>query len=270
MFEKWRTSRLEAGTKAATVNRILSTLRSALNWGVKSGLIESNPLQRLGKLKESDSKSIIRYLSDDERERLESTLEEREKRLQRKDGGKRRGEFWDYLRPAVLLSLNTGIRRNTLFSLVWGDVDFASQSLALRGEISKSGKTARIPLNNDAFGVLSSWREQSEMNGDDDLIFPSPKTGEKLENARRAWEGVLREAGIENFRWHDMRHDFASQLVMRGVDLTVVCELLNHSNLKLTMRYAHLAPKQKLDAVQALNRRTKGDKIIGRIRKASA
>jgi integrase len=270
MFEKWRTKRLEAGAKAATVNRTLSTLRSALNWGIKSGLIESNPIQRLGKLKESDSRSIVRYLSDDEREHLENALISRERILQKKNGGEIRGEFWDYLRPAVLVSLNTGIRRNTLFSLVWGDVDFSSQSLSLRGEISKNGKTARIPLNDDAYDILSSWREQSEKRGDDDLIFPSPKTGDKLENARRSWEGVLREAGIENFRWHDMRHDFASQLVMRGVDLTVVCELLNHSNLKLTMRYAHLAPKQKLDAVQALNRRTKGDKIIGRIKKASA
>jgi site-specific recombinase XerD len=270
MFEKWRTSRLEAGAKAATVNRILSTLRSALNWGVKRGLIESNPLQRLGKLKESDSKSIIRYLSDDERKRLESTLEEREKRLQRKAPSSTDGEFYDYLRPAVMLSLNTGIRRNTLFSLVWGDVDFSAQALSLRGEISKNGETARIPLNDDALEILFLWRDQSENVEKDDLIFPSPKTGEKLENARRSWEAVLREAGIENFRWHDMRHDFASQLVMRGVDLTVVCELLNHSNLKLTMRYAHLAPKQKLDAVQALNRRTKGEKIIGRIRKASA
>jgi integrase len=268
MFAKWRTKRLESGAKAATVNRTLSTLRSALNSGVKSGLIESSPLQRMSKLKESDSKSIIRYLSDGERERLESSLEERERRLQRKDGGNPRGEFWDYLRPAVLVSLNTGIRRNTLFSLVWGDVDFASQTLSLRGEISKNGKTARIPLNDDAFDVLSSWRGQSEKRGDSDLIFPSPKTGDKLHNARRSWEGVLREAGIDNFRWHDMRHDFASQLVMRGVDLTVVCELMNHSNLKLTMRYAHLAPKQKLDAVQALNRRAKGDKIIGRIREA--
>jgi integrase len=181
-----------------------------------------------------------------------------------------RGEFWDYLRPAVLLSLNTGIRRNTLFSLVWGDVDFQAQTLSLRGEISKNGKTARIPLNDDACGILSSWRGHPGNHNDGDLIFPSPKTGERLHNTPRAWGGALRMAGIENFRWHDMRHDFASQLVSRGVDLTVVCELLNHSNLKLTMRYAHLAPKHKLDAVQALNRRSKGDKIIGRIHKASA
>jgi site-specific recombinase XerD len=270
MLEKWRTARLESGAKAATVNRILSTLRSALNWGAKNGLIESNPLQRLGKLKESDSKNIIRYLSDDERDRLESALIEREKRLQGKNGGKASGEFWDYLRPAVLLSLNTGVRRNTLFNLVWGDVDFQAQALRLRGEISKNGKTARVPMNDDAVDILSSWRERYPNAGDDALIFPSPKTGERLHNARRSWEAVLREAEIENFRWHDMRHDFASQLVMRGVDLTVVCELMNHSNLKLTMRYAHLAPKQKLDAVQVLNRRAKGEKIIGRIRKATA
>ena len=265
MFEEWRTARLQAGVKAATVNRILSTLRSSLNWGVRCGLIESNPLQRFGKLKESDSRSIVRYLSDDERERLETALIAREERLRKENGGGGRGEFWDYLRPAVLLSLNTGIRRNTLFSLVWGDVDFLAQTLSLRGEISKNGKTARIPLNDDAYDILASWREQFPAAGDGDIIFVSPKTSEKLKSARRSWEGILRDAGIENFRWHDMRHDFASQLVMRGVGLTVVCELMNHSNLKLTMRYAHLAPQQKLDAVQALNRRTRGSTANRRV-----
>lgn len=265
-FEKWRTARLEAGAKAATVNRCLSTLKVALNWGVKNRLIEENPLRHLGKTPEADSKSIVRYLSTDERERLESALNAREECL-RKGSRHVEGEFADYLRPAVLLSLNTGIRRNTLFSLVWRDVDFDAQTLTLRGEISKNGKTARIPINDDAAEILTAWRKQSLQVGDDDLIFPSPKTGEKLENARRSWEAVLKAAKIENFRWHDMRHDFASQLVMSGVDLTVVCELLNHSNLKLTMRYSHLSPESKLNAVQILNRRTKGDKIIGRIPK---
>jgi integrase len=81
---------------------------------------------------------------------------------------------------------------------------------------------------------------------------------------------VLKDARIENFCWHDLRHTFASWLVMRGVNLNTVRELMGHSDMKMTMRYAHLAPESKLNAVQVLNRRTKGEKIIGRIRKASA
>lgn len=125
----------------------------------------------------------------------------------------------------------------------------------MRGEISKNGKTAHIPLNDEAIDILTTWHSQHAHAGDNNLIFTSPKSGEKLKNARRSWEAVLKDAKIENFRWHDMRHAFASQLVRSGVDLTIVCELLNHSNLKLTMRYAHLAPEAKLRAVQLLNRR---------------
>jgi site-specific recombinase XerD len=81
---------------------------------------------------------------------------------------------------------------------------------------------------------------------------------------------LLKAAKIENFRWHDLRHSFASSLVQSGVDLNTVRELMTHADMKMTLRYAHLAPESKLNAVQVLNRRTKGDKIIGRIRKASA
>jgi site-specific recombinase XerD len=243
LIEQWRMKRREQGKKASSVNRTLADLKSALNWGYKRGIIDENPLARMSPLKETDSKSIVRFLKSDEREQLEMALIERDKRLQEKSGEPPRGEFWDYLRPAVLLSLNTGIRQGALFSLLWQDVDLEQQTITLRADNAKSGKTSRLPLSDDAADVLSAWKAQSENTGPDALIFPSPQTGEKMNDPRRAWESLMKAAKIENFRWHDMRHDFASQLVMKGVDLNIVRELMCHASLNMTMRYAHLAPE---------------------------
>jgi integrase len=279
---KWRMAKRDAGNKAASVNRVVASLKSAFSWGLKNGLLETNPLALVTPLKERDSKTIARFLSEDEYNRLEAALIAREEKMRRgRNSGnqwcderkyhqkpKITGEFADFLRPAVLLSLNTGIRRGALFALKWGDVDLDQQTITLRGDDAKSGKTTRLPLSDDAVDVLTSWKAQSKETGPDSLIFPSPKTGEVIGEPRRSWESVLRAAGIENFRWHDLRHTFASWLVMRGIDLNTVRELMGHADMKMTMRYAHLAPESKLNAVQVLNRRTKGDKIIGRIRKA--
>jgi site-specific recombinase XerD len=126
-----------------------------------------------------------------------------------------------------------------------------------------------VDINDDAADVLLSWQKQNPDADKDDLVFPEVE-GSRYMFVHREWQVVLKEAGIENFRWHDMRHDFASQLVMSGIDIYTVCKMLNHSDVKITMKYAHLAADKTKNAAQALNRRTKGDKIIGRIRKASA
>jgi integrase len=268
--EKWREQRHDAGLKYASINRTTAYLKAALNWAFRNGIIDKNPIARISPLKERDSKTVIRYLDRDERERLEAALIEREKQ-KRSHGQCPDGEFADYLRPAVLLSLATGIRQGALFALTWGDIDFGAQTVTLRGDDAKNSKTVTLPVCDDAVDILSSWRGQSQDASDGAFVFPSTKKpGCKITEIKTAWRALLKAADIKNFRWHDLRHTFASSLVQSGVDLNTVRELMTHSDMKMTMRYAHLAPENKLRAVQALNRRAKGEKIIGRIPKASA
>ena len=265
-IEKWRKERRAAGNKAASCNRYTTMLKAALNWGVKQELLESNPLPRLDKLPEHDSDTKVRYLSDDERGRLMEALSLRERRIRQERTSHNKwlserghallpefeGKYADHIKPMVLISLYTGMRQGNLFSLTWGDIDLESQTITLRAAVIKSGKTMRFPINKKIVEVLSHWRARFVNITPDSLVFPSPKTGGKLDNVKKAWVRVLQDAQIEKFRWHDMRHDFASQLVMKGVDLNVVRELLGHSDMKMTLRYAHLAPESKLKAVDLL------------------
>jgi integrase len=155
----------------------------------------------------------------------------------------------------VIVSLNTGIRQGSLFQLRWSDIDFREGNLTVRPSAEKTHKLLHIPMNDVVIEVLDAWRKQTH-GEDSGLVFPSPKTGEEMDNCQSAWEKLLQDADIKKFRWHDMRHDFASQLVMKGVDLNTVRELMGHSDMKMTLRYAHLAPSVKADAVKLLSKPT--------------
>jgi integrase len=266
-IDRWRSrKRAEKGSKASTLNREVTALTAALNWAVKYGIIKGHLLGRLERLREDDSETKIRYLLPEERERLFAALDAREERI--RSGRDSHNEWLDereketrpslqgvafvnYLKPMVIVSLNTGIRRGSLFRLLWSDIDFQGQNLTIRAAIAKSGRDIQIPMNETLVNTLEAWKTQTGGSGDG-LVFPSPKGGGVMDNCRRAWAGVLKAAEIENFRWHDMRHDFASQLVMKGVDLNTVRELMGHADLKMTLRYAHLAPKVKRAAVGLL------------------
>jgi integrase len=143
-----------------------------------------------------------------------------------------------------------------MLSLEWRDVDFASKTIMVRAATSKSGKQYYAPLNNLAYDTLTRWNKQSKHTAASNLVFPSSKTGKKMGDCRSSWEALMKKAEIENFRWHDMRHDFASQLVMKGIDLNTVRELMGHADLKMTLRYAHLAPEMKMRAVETLDEYT--------------
>jgi site-specific recombinase XerD len=277
--EQWRTQqKRERNVKASSLNRELTALKASINWAVSMDIIKENLMNKVKPLPERDSRKIIRYLTDEERSRLLNALDEREEDMRQgrqnhnewldERGLEKRSlhkHFTDHLKPMILLSLSTGIRKGTLFGLEWRDVNFTEKILTLREEIEKSDKTRHMFLNDTAYDVLSKWKEQSPKTAPNALIFPSPKTGKRIDNCNSAWEALLERASIENFRWHDMRHDFASQLVMEGVDLNTVRELMGHADLKMTLRYAHLAPENKLQAVKVLDKKNSSKKQNGSV-----
>ena len=158
--------------------------------------------------------------------------------------------FTDYLKPMVLLALNTGMRRGELFDLTINDVDLKQRHVVVRGSSAKSGKTRVIPLNKESNKILAVWIQESKPK---DLVFPSPVSGKRFDNINKSWKRLLEEAQLSDFRFHDLRHTFASNLVMTGSDIYTVSELLGHSDVTVTKRYAHLAPEHKSKAVELLN-----------------
>ncbi len=157
------------------------------------------------------------------------------------------------MKPLVLLSVNTGLRRGELFDLHWSNVDLDWRILTVTGATAKSKRTRHVPLNREATLVLQGWRAQS--GASEGLVF-SNDAGQRFNRVNFSWRRLLKDASIAAFRWHDMRHHFASRLVMGGVDLNTVRELLGHSDYARTLRYAHLAPEHKLKAVEVLDRQT--------------
>jgi len=256
-LDKWRTRRLADNKAASTVNRQINALRSVFALAEKWGRVEVNPLKGFGKLKEP-SKGRVRYLSESEEKRLRASLRDRDalKREKRKSNNrdlKIRGgvllddysgsKYVDYLEPSVLLSMNTGLRRGELMQLTWKDV--SRSSIHVRAEVTKSGSERHIPLNKEAREIVSRWRKQSK----GEMLMP-------IKFMQKAWERILKiDSKIDDFRWHDLRHHFASMLVMNGVPLNTVRELLGHSNIDMTIRYAHLAPEHLAEAVELIGER---------------
>jgi integrase len=150
------------------------------------------------------------------------------------------------IRPLVVVSLNTGFRRGELLGLTWDRVDFERGILTLLK--TKSGKRRDAPMNRTVRETLE------KIGGREGHVFRR-RNGEPFKDStvRKPFQKALKKSGIEDFRWHDMRHCFASSLVMAGVDLNVVRELLGQADLKMTLRYSHLSPTAKTRAVNVLD-----------------
>ena len=146
------------------------------------------------------------------------------------------------------LMLHSEMRRGEILNLKWEQVDVKHGFILL--EITKNGERREIPIDNTLTMMFNSmpWGLESV------YVFTDPRTGEPYKSVQTSFETALKRAEIRDFRFHDLRHTFASHLVMAGVDLTSIRELLGHKSLAMTIRYAHLAPGHKRRAINMLDK----------------
>jgi integrase len=219
---------------AKSINNALTIVRRMLVIGRKRGLIAVVPEVDWLKVPAQE----FDFLDFEEAERLLAAVD----------------EDW---RTMVLVALRTGMRMGELIALRWQDVDLVAGRVtvrqnAVKGRLGtpKSGKAREIALSNDTVAALKAHRH---LRGP--LVFCTME-GRMLKytELRHPLWRACRKAGLRMVQWHSLRHSFASHLVMRGVALKAVQELLGHSTIQMTMRYAHLAPQVTRDAVNLLDR----------------
>ena len=214
----------------ATVNRYMALLKTVFSKAIEWGKTKYNPVQGIKQFKESHR---IRFLTDEEEEALEAKFPEK---------------YWPWLEVA----LHTGMRRGEQFNLRWQDVNFQTRTLTIPR--SKHGEVRHIPMNDRVIEILRNL--PSRLNSPYVFASSTGKTSMDPNNfVHRVFIPALSEAKIDDFRWHDLRHTFASRLVMDGTDIRTVQELMGHKTITMTMKYAHLSPGHKMEAVQRLARK---------------
>jgi integrase len=211
----------------ATANRYRTLLSSIFSFGVRSEKIALNPVRNVSRFKESEHRT--RFLDADEEKALRAAV---------------RKENADY-EAELDLALHTGIRRGEQFALKWQDIDLERGILTVL-----KGKTGRrfIPINSVARTAIEKlWRAS---NGSAFVCIGAKRDGQT--DWRKWFRRGLKKAKIDNFRWHDLRHTFASRLVMAGVEMASVQKYLGHRSILTTQRYAHLSPDHQRENIERL------------------
>lgn len=217
----------------ATCNRYLSIVKASFTKAEEWGIITEQQLKSIRRVKPLKGEiSRLRFLSDEEIERLLSHCD-------------------NHLYPIVFTALNTGMRRGEILNLKWENVDFRTGFIYL--ERTKNGERREIPMNDSLKALFRQLYTQRRL--DTDYVFINPKTGTKLTEFKRSFATALKKAGIRDFRFHDLRHTFASQLIMKGADLKTVQELLGHKDITMTLRYSHLSQAHKIEAIKLLDKK---------------
>ena len=163
-----------------------------------------------------------------------------------------------YLSAIVQVALATGFRRAELLSLKPADVDFARGLVSIEAGYAKKGEARSVPMTSIARAILARLADAAKRKGDDAIFRNMNDKPLRRYALREAFTGTVQRAGISDFHFHDLRHTFASRLVMAGVDLRTVQELMGYKTISMSLRYSHLSPDHKRKAMNALEHRFPG------------
>ena len=278
--EQLQTDIINRGLKNSSINKVLNVLKHMFTKAVEWDMVEAETLKKIRKVKllRDDSKRL-RYLSKEEAQTLVNTCNGNTKAI-------------------VITALNTGMRKGEILKLRWDNVDLKHGFILLEQGMTKNGQRREIPINDTVRGILQGLTRRL----DSPYVFYDSETGKPYGDIKRSFHTALKNVeylkcpecdyqkprvktkedaghcpscgvrlavlkGIQNFHFHDLRHTFASHLVMAGVDITTVKELLGHKTLTMTLRYAHLAPSHKVKAVDLLNETLTGKPTIQKLYK---
>ncbi|CAA9892669.1 Integrase [Candidatus Methylobacter favarea] len=217
----------------ATVVRYMAALSHAFTIAVNEWQwLEDSPMRKVKK--PTESRGRVRFLDDDERERLLQAC-------------KASSNTWLY--PCVILALSSGMRQAELLGLKWQNVNLKDGYLILHE--TKNGERRRVPLSGLALELLLQHAKIRRL--DTDLLWPGTIHKDKPIDLRKPFETALKTAGITDFHWHDLRHCTASYLAMNGASLAEIAEVLGHKTLAMVKRYAHLSDGHVSNVVASMN-----------------
>lgn len=222
-IEEYKKMRLDK-VKPNTINRELTCLKHLFTVAESYGKFDSkNPVKDVKFFQERQY--IMKVLDREEINRLINVSS-------------------GYLRSMIIFALNTGMRKGEILNLRWNDIDFNEHYIYIKE--SKSNKTRKIPMN----GVVAATLKDIKREGE--FVFMSPKTETRFIGTFRSFKTACRKAGVPDLRFHDLRHTAATLMVTGRTDLVTVKEILGHSSIEMTMRYAHPAPENNRKAVDVL------------------
>lgn len=234
--------KLSAGTAVRHFNVMHHMMKKATTIWSKETSIDRNPADLVEVRRPDDQRD--RYLSEDELRRLKLALDEKTFRK----GTKEFNKTFFRLRLIVLIAVTTGMRAAEVFGLLWSDAMFNEGLLAVRAKL-KGGKMRYVPMPPELAGELRRFMPKPVIDNvhfiaanENDRIFPPKQDAASgRQRVEGSFEDLLNRAGIKDFRFHDLRHTFASWYMMNGGDLYELAKILGHSNIKMTERYAKLA-----------------------------